>query len=477
MTTIPKLWQKRVPIRLRLTAWYVVAFGLILFIFAGILENQMLENLENEADRTLLLGSNRALAYLRVENGQPAIQEGGALADMDDDYSITLLTPDQQTVLQHIGIPNAPLFAVENQPGTVENPHKEKWEHNDSWRVYTQPVRNSDGTLIGWLQISRVFDEDHLLGMVRGHFCLGVPIGLLLSALGGLFLASRALKPIDSVTRTAQAITASDLNQRLNYDGPTDEVGRLAKTFDQMLDRLQAGFDRERRFSGDAAHELRTPLTALKGQIGVTLSQPRVPTDYVDVLRSLEGQVDRLIRLSSDLLFMARLDANQSQRQIEQINLGEWLAAVEDQMRPLAEAKGITLQSRIAPDLLISGSMDLLIRLFLNLLDNAIKYTPDGGAITIEACQSAAGVQIAISDSGPGIPAEHLPHLFERFYRVEADRARGQANSGAGVNDPSLGGTGLGLAIAQEIARVHGGQIMVSSGVGQGTTFTVHLPK
>jgi signal transduction histidine kinase len=270
-------------------------------------------------------------------------------------------------------------------------------------------------------------------------------------------------------TALAQAINATDLHQRLNYQGPKDEVGRLAMTFDGMLERLQAGFERERRFTGDAAHELRTPLTALKGHIGVILSQSRTPDEYAETLGALEQQVDRLIRLSNDLLFMARLDYCRQQDATTRIELSDLLAALYDQVKPLAEAKALTLVSRVAPDLIVHGNMDLMIRLFLNVLDNAIKFTPDGGMIILQAEQTTDEIQITTTDTGPGIPADQIPHLFERFYRVERDRAR--------RHDPRQGGAGLGLAIAQEIAHLHGGQITVESEVGQGSTFTVHLPK
>jgi heavy metal sensor kinase len=339
---------------------------------------------------------------------------------------------------------------------------------HDDVRVYHQPILADDGTVTGWLQIAQDFDRRHTAGLLRTHLCLGVPFALLLAGLGGIFLSSRALRPIDQVTRTAQTINTTDLHQRLNYQGPNDEVGRLAMTFDGMLDRLQAGFERERRFTGDAAHELRTPLTALKGHIGVILNQPRPPDEYVETLHDLEQQVDRLIHLSNDLLFMARLDYRQQQNITELIALNDLLAVLADQVQPLAEAKALTLIRNVEPDLTVRGNMDLLIRLFLNLLDNAIKYTPTDGSITIHAHTADNEIRVAIGDTGAGIPADQIPHLFERFYRAERDRAR---------RDAEQGGAGLGLAIAQEIAHLHAGQITVESESGQGTTFTVHLQK
>ncbi len=468
------LWHGRVPIRLRLTFWYLLSFGLILLIFSGFLENRIIVDLESQADTALRLAANRALETIVAEDNHLRFENTATLEeDMADDFSLYLLAPDHRTVWDHIGIEDIPPFEApgETRYFTVEQRIHDEWGKRGDVRVHNRSIRAEDGTLIGWLQITQVFDRNHTLGLVRGHFCLGVPLALALAGLGGIFLASRALRPIDHVTRTAQAINASDLHQRLHYEGPNDEVGRLAMTFDNMLDRLQAWFERERRFTGDAAHELRTPLTALKGHIGVSLSQPRTPDEYAATLHDLEQQVDRLIRLSSDLLFMARLDYCQQQSAPEAIALNDLLAALEDQVTPLADSKALTVTCHVEPDLTVSGHTDLLIRLFLNLLDNAIKYTPDGGTIRIQAHHSGDEIVVDIQDTGPGIPADQLPHLFERFYRVERDRARARERPEQGQ-----GGAGLGLAIAQEIAHVHGGRITVQTDE-HGSTFTVHLPQ
>jgi heavy metal sensor kinase len=307
---------------------------------------------------------------------------------------------------------------------------------------------------------------EQTLLLLRLQLLWGVPLALLLAGAGGYFLASRALRPIDRITHTAQAINSSDLSLRISHTGPADELGRLAATFDEMLDRLQAAFDRERRFTADAAHELRTPLTALKGRIGVTLSQPREAAEYGDSLQEMERQVDRLIRLGSDLLFIARLDQGQVKRRHDPIALDDLLAAVVEQLRPLAEVKTISLPEPDARGLTVPGDMDLMIRLFLNLLDNAIKFTPPGGRVWVETLRSGEQVTIAIRDTGPGIPAEHQAHLFERFYRVGGDRSRTDGQ----------GGAGLGLAIAHEIARAHGGSLRVESTLDEGTTFFLKLP-
>jgi heavy metal sensor kinase len=343
---------------------------------------------------------------------------------------------------------------------------------DDSWRVYSEPVTGPDGAVTAWLQVAQEMEAvEEMTESWQAQMVLGLPLALLLAGFVGFFLAWRALAPIDRITRTAQTLNASDLSHhRLDYEGPADEVGRLAATFDAMLDRLQLAFERERRFTGDAAHELRTPLTALKGQIGVTLSRPRAPEAYTETLESMEQQVDRLIRLSNDLLFMARLDQGRWQLQRDPVELADLLGAVIDQVNPLVEAKQITLHHALGPECQVQGDMELLIRLFLNLLHNAVKYTPPGGRVTVTAQAADRDVLISVHDTGPGIAPEHLPHLFDRFYRAEADRSRGSEDNGQD-------GAGLGLAIAYEIARVHDGNLTVESIVGEGSTFRVRLPQ
>ncbi len=333
------------------------------------------------------------------------------------------------------------------------------------WRIYSRPIVAPDGQRLGWLQVAQSLNpvQDVLETLLR-QTLLGLPLVLLLAAVGGLLLARRALLPIERVTRTAQAVSARDLTQRIDYRGPADEVGQLATTFDGMLDRLETAFDRERRFTADASHELRTPLTALKGRIEVTRSRLRSPAEYDRALEEMGHELERLIRLANDLLFLSRLEQTRSRLQLHPLDLSDLLETLGEQTGPMLAAHTIAFTMDIAPDLLIDGDVDHLTRLFLNLLDNAGKYTPTGGQVTLLGYCDGAGVYVAVSDTGPGIPADALPHLFERFYRVEADRSR------------ETGGAGLGLAIAYEIARSHRGTVTAENRPTGGALFAVHLP-
>lgn len=313
------------------------------------------------------------------------------------------------------------------------------------------------------LSLARIDQE---LGATRQTLLIAQLIVLVLVIWALVWLLNHQIfNPLRGMSDKMQAITAGDLSQRIAYPGPTHEIGWLANAFDRMIDRLQAAFDREKRFTADVAHELRTPLTALKGRIGVTLSQPRTPTEYQQTLSVLEKEVDRLARLSNDLLFLTRLEQGQLRPEMEEQDFSDLMAAIIEQMQPLAVEKGVTLLEQIPATLLVVGDADHLIRLFINLLDNAIKYTPPDGMIDIQVEATNRYVLTRIDDSGPGIPAEHLPYLFDRYYRVDADRSR------------SSGGAGLGLSIAYEIARVHGGDINAESEPGGGATFIVRLPR
>lgn len=455
----------RPPLRLRLTLWYTTVMGIILLLFAGFLYWQVRRQLYARMDAGLQLAAGQALFSVALDDGQPAFQvdAGGrdALGEVGDDLVIYLRAADGRVL---------GAISSEDQPAMPPAPagHSTLPVEGEPWRVYTQPLPPEDGS--GFIMVAQELDPlQAILAGLRAQFLWGLPLALVLSGIGGYFLASRALAPIDQMTRTARQVSAGDMGGRIRYQGPADEVGRLAATFDDMLDRLQAAFERERRFTADAAHELRTPLAALKGRIGVTLSQSRRPLEYEDTLRSLETEVDRLIRLSKDLLFIARLDQGQISPTLERIEVGELLALVVSQLRPLAAERSITLEENSSPGLVVSGDVRLLIRLFLNLLDNAVKFSPNYGRVIISAQQAAGRVEVVIRDNGPGIAREHLPHLFERFFRGEGSRGRG-GNSG------SEGGSGLGLAIAYEIAWAHDGVIEVESEPGKGATFVVRIP-
>jgi heavy metal sensor kinase len=451
-------------LRMRLTVWYLLLLGLALILFSAYVYFRLEHSLLAQIDSTLQVAASQALANLDTEDGRPAFQDReGSLAVAgrpgQAGLAIRVIAPDG-TVWDGLGDYGAVPAWVPQAAGYVSLTGGET-----RWRLYGQWIKALDGRLIGWLQVGQPLASlEETLRDLRLQLMLGVPLLLFVAGWGGLFLADRALRPIDRIIRTAQTIDSSDLSQRIAYQGPADEVGRLATTFDRMLDRLEGAFERERRFAADASHELRTPLTALKGRIGVTLSRRRTNAEYESALQDLEHEVDRLIRLSTDLLFLVRLDQRRLPWEPGRVELSHLLQAIVEQVEPLAERKGLILTAEIPPDISLRGDADHLIRLFLNLLANAVRYTPRGGRVAVLAQEEEGRVRVSVSDTGPGISPEHLPHLFERFYRTETARSRDD------------GGAGLGLAIAYEIARWHGGTLEVESAPGHGTTFTVQLP-
>jgi heavy metal sensor kinase len=318
----------------------------------------------------------------------------------------------------------------------------------------------------GALEVGRAADDlsDTLRSLL---LILGIayPVTLAVAGVGGLFLAGRALSPVDKLTRLARRISAEDLSQRLNLHLPDDELGRLARTFDEMITRLEDAFQRQRQFTADSSHELRTPLTAIKGQVEVALTRPREPAAYREVLQAVNEEVDRLIRLVGSLLTLARADAGQIPITSEAVNLPDVVAAAVEQVRPAAAQRNVDLEVAPGPPVTLQVEEDLLLQLLLNLLDNAIKYTRPRGRVTAGWGTTSAQVELWVRDTGAGLAPEHVPHIFDRFYRVDKARSRAE------------GGAGLGLSICRWIAEAHGGAMSVESAPGQGSTFTLRLPR
>jgi two-component system, OmpR family, sensor kinase len=293
------------------------------------------------------------------------------------------------------------------------------------------------------------------------------PAALLLGSYGGLLLANQALHPVDRLTRAAEEIEAGDLSKRVQVPAKMDELGRLAITFNRMIARLQAAFERQRQFTADASHELRTPLAVMRGDIEIALRRERKPEEYRSVLTSNLEETIRLSRLVEDLLMLARADAGQTLLQCEPLDLAELCAQVVEYLAPLAEVH--EQQLRFTPPettpLEVQGDAQRLKQMLLNLLDNALKYTPERGTIQLRLTRDEHEAVLSISDTGRGIPAEDLPHIFERFFRHSRS-----------TSDKTVQGFGLGLSIVKWIVDSHGGKIIAESRPDHGTTFTVKLP-
>jgi two-component system, OmpR family, sensor kinase len=292
---------------------------------------------------------------------------------------------------------------------------------------------------------------------------------LLLASAGGYFLARKSLAPIVAMASEARSIGAANLQQRLPVANERDELGHLAQTFNQLLGRLEAAFDQQRRFMADASHELRTPVAILRGEAEVTLAQPeRSQNDYRETLGILQQEAQRLGHIIEDLFTLARADAGQYPLTLKETYLDEIAGEALVRARSLALAKKITLRSAIQPDLPMHADEALLGRMLLNLLDNAIKYSPCGSTVSLACGREGDHYLLSVSDNGQGIPAELQGRVFERFFRADKARSRGESGE--------TGGAGLGLSIARWIAEAHHGQLTLSHSDQTGSTFSAKLP-
>jgi len=292
------------------------------------------------------------------------------------------------------------------------------------------------------------------------------PLTLLAMSIGGWFLAGRALAPMLKLTRAMRQVSADNLSRRLPLENTSEEIAQLAATFNAMLERLEDSFRRIRQFSGDASHELRTPLTILKGETEVALRWAKDPDEFRNMLISNLEEVNRMERIIDDLLQLAKSDSGELLMELGELSLSDLLQEIYLQGRALAGGKGIevTLSFGIEEEVRIVADELRLRQLFLNLVSNAVKYTPDGGKVVIDVQLDQEHAMIAVTDSGFGIAAEHLPRIFDRFYRIDAARNR------------NIGGSGLGLAIVKMIVEAHQGVISVESTPGEGSCFRVSLP-
>jgi heavy metal sensor kinase len=307
-------------------------------------------------------------------------------------------------------------------------------------------------------------EVDQELRLLLGAMLLAVPAALLVSGGWSYLMARTALAPMERLRCSTEEITAARLDRRLPIANVHDELGRLSQTINAMIARLERSFVEIRRFTADASHELRTPLTIIRTATEVALDKHLSSDEHRDLLGGILEECERLTYLIEQLLALAREDAGAGATVLQALDLSSLVQQVVEDMRPLAEARGLALEVAVDSSLTLCGNELRLRQVCYNLLDNSIKYTPSGGKVTLRAERNDQAAIITIQDTGIGIPPEHLPFVFDRFYRVDKARSRAE------------GGTGLGLSIAQSIIAAHGGRIELASTPGQGTTCTVALP-
>src|SRR5438132_8404968 len=455
-------------VRSRLTLWYVLVLASLLALYAGVASFFLFLSLREDFDQNLLQDVETVEGMLTKEpNGgvsfhssHPSAAEpriGRFIEVWSPQGSLLYRSAELQD--QMLGGPPGPDEGLHDPtPSTTRLPNGTRVRQvSGVYHIEDQRV------------VLRVAYSEERLWRELGEFgqvlLLGFPIAVLLAGFGGYALARKALAPIDSMTTQAKTISAEQLGDRLSIETPEDELGKLGTVFNDMLGRLQTAFDQLRRFTSDASHELRTPLTAIRSVGEVALQDQRSPAEYQDVIGSMLEEVDRLTRLAESLLALSRADTGHIQLQREDISLVRIAKEASSLVEVLAEEKHQHIHIEGDADLVASVDRLILRQAIVNLLDNAIKYSPSGSHILVRV-QSAGDKEafLDVIDQGPGIPSEHQPHVFDRFYRVDKARTR------------EWGGAGLGLSITRWAVEAHGGDISLKSEEGQGSTFRVSLP-
>jgi heavy metal sensor kinase len=349
--------------------------------------------------------------------------------------------------------------------GTGEPRSIKPFSEKEHFRMYTHPIISGE-KLTHYIQLGTSLKfYDRTVEKFRENILAAIPLALLIGALVGWLLARGSLRTIQDIIGKTRTITARNLRERLTPRGSGDELDELIKTINDMISRIEEGFQRITQFSADASHELRTPICSMRGEAEVALSKERSPDEYRRILSQYVERFDHLTHLINELLLLSKSDLNREELTWTSINLKELLANLHEFFGVLAEQRGVEFALDGMEDVTIQGDKGKLQQLFTNLIDNAIRYTPSSGRVTVSLRSRRDEAVVSVSDTGMGIDERDLPHIFERFYRVDKSRSK------------EIGGSGLGLSICQWIVQAHRGEIKVYSKPREGSTFTVHLPK
>jgi two-component system OmpR family sensor kinase len=459
-------------IRVRLTLWYGSALALILLLFAVALYLVMSRALREQVDASLdeaaavairTLGEHRFGPFLIFED---LSQEFPELALLDKFFQI--FGPAGQVTIQSSNIQSReiPLSQTAFRASLEGESTFELFQFTKgiSLRLLSVPIRQ-DEQLVNVLRVgTSLGPTDRMLRRLLVGLYIASPIALLVSLMGGWFLAGRALRPVHAITQAARRITAGDWSQRILTPHSNDEIGQLASTFNDMIGRLEVSFKQIRQFSADASHELRTPLTITKGETELALRRPRQAEDYRVVLESNLEEIDRMSRIVDELLFLSRADLGEIKLKMLPVQLDDLFREIHQQAAILGKERLIQTVIKNVEPVVVEGDDLRLRELLLNLVDNAVKYSEEGQVVELALVVAGNQAKIIVQDHGIGIAPESHTRVFDRFYRT--DEARAHATKG----------TGLGLAICKWIVEVHHGTINLQSTVQGGSCFTVFLP-
>jgi heavy metal sensor kinase len=453
------------PIRLRLTAWYFAVLAVVLPAFGVSGYLAMRHSIRQTVDEELEIRAEgvHQLIERNVQRGAKGdlpeglrehteLRAGGALLQVSDGQGNWLY---RSKVMSDYGVPRS----------SASSQKISEYTGND----VPLRIRNLTVTVDGEPYfIQAAFEMDDFYEALY-HFELllyiAIPLLLICSALGGYWISTRALAPVDQITKTARTISAQNLSSRLVVPPTGDELQRLSETLNGMLDRLEAAFKKITQFTADASHELRTPVAVMRTRAELSLRKARSPEEYRDVIAEVLTELEKTSGLIEQLMFLARADSGAETLHFSPTNVTEVLREACHQGSALAEAKQIGFQEEISTDSMwIRGDASSLRRLFLILIDNAVKYTPSNGQVEVSLHRNNGYAIAQVRDTGIGIAENDLPNVFERFYRADKARTR------------ELGGVGLGLSIGRWITEVHSGTIEVQSAPGRGSVFQIRLP-
>lgn len=460
-------------LRFRLTAWYASVLAAIFVLLGGLFFLSLRRSIqgivfETEARRARQIGNF-------ITGPLASAGTAGLAATIERFYApernnrFIRITRQDGTVLYRSGAPEDQTFSPSDVPGCSQWP--------DRSSAHRQPLHGGPALLLaafhtppeaGASYLIEVGTSsqpvDRMLSRLGFLFGLALPVVLVVVVGGGYLLIRRALRPVDLMTGKAELISHHNLDERLPVPPSGDELERLAEALNHMIGRLQDTLANSQRFLADASHELRTPLTVVRGELESLAQDSRLPHEVAERVGSLLEEAERLSKIVERLFALSRLDAGEAQAEWVRFDLAGLAAGTAEQMSLLAEDKRIRLVCESHQPVEVKGDRARLKQVVVNLLDNAIKYTPEGGSIRLAVNAHAGEAVLEVADTGIGILPEALPHVFERFYRVDESRSR----------QPD--GAGLGLAIIKSICKAHSGEIEVESAVGRGSTFRVRLP-
>ena len=476
-------------IRMRLTLWYTGVLALVIVVLCGVAYFIFWRSAVRRTDLNLVELSNSFLVTLRAEledqtgpdvfriAAQEAIDEhhfrDTVYVIADQTGNVILSSQETPSADAHLRHSRKPILSSGSFQSflTASTQSDRLFSHiavtEAGYRGFAQHF-SAKGRAYTLIILQSLHPQQAMMEEAGTVFAWLIPLAMLLASVGGYFLARKSLAPVVAMSSQAGRIGAANLHERLAVQNEKDELGHLARSFNRLLDRLGESFDRQRRFMADASHELRTPVAILRGESEVALSlQERSPEEYRESLGVMHHEAERLTRIVEDLFTLTRADAGQYPLKPSDFYLDELVAECVHSARTLAQAKKISLTFDGAPESPIHADESLVRRMFLNILDNAIKYTPDFGRVTVSCQRNGKEYAVNIADTGCGIPAELRPRIFERFFRADKARSRSE-NDG--------GGAGLGLAISRWIAEAHHGRLELTRCDSTGSTFSAYLP-